>query len=212
MEKQPVLLLCGCQKYKEYLTAAIRRMKHPFFRIVGVMGDASGEAIWNTQEQIVTLPVSDKYEDLPSKIHAAVTWIHSQWPNTVGIWKTDDDIVYQSMDHVASAVSQNFTVPFWGLVVDMCREGVIHQWRIENRFINKSLRPNHQKAIYCFGHGYWLGAEAIPHIVAAESEYKNSYLEDVCTGYVLNQKKIIPKRAEIPYKELPRGPELLNHK
>lgn len=212
MDTKPVLLLCGCQKYKEYLTAAIQRMTHPFFQIVGVMGDAAGEPIWNEQEKIVTLNVSDKYEDLPSKIHAAVSWIYQKWPQTIGIWKTDDDIVYQSMDHVASVVAQNVKNPFWGLVTDMCREGVIHPIRIASRFIDKSLKPIHQKAIYCWGHGYWLSAEAIPHIITAVDEYKKSYLEDVCTGYVLNQKKIFPQQAPIPYRELPRGPELLNHK
>ncbi len=187
-------------------------MTHPFFRIVGVMGGGLEEAEWNEQERIVTLPVSDKYEDLPSKIHAAVSWIYKQWPKTIGIWKTDDDIVYQSMEHVALAVAANKAQPFWGLVTDMCREGVINPNRIAFRFDDKSLTPMHQKAIYCWGHGYWLSAGAIPVVVAAEEEYKKSYLEDVCTGYVLNQKKILPQRIAIPYKELPRGPELLGHK
>jgi hypothetical protein len=97
--------------------------------------------------------------------------------------------------------------PYWGLFVGRCRAAGVNPLRIEHRFEDTSLRPTHQQAIYCYGHGYWLNRAAMEHVAApaAAEEYRRSYLEDVCTGYVLNQQRIFPKQAVIPYQEIPRG-------
>ncbi len=82
--------------------------------------------------------------------------------------------------------------------------------RIEHRFDDKTLRPTHQTALYCFGNaGYWVGKQALPIVCAAGAEYKKSFLEDVCTGYVLNQAGFRPEKIPVPCREVPRGPELL---
>jgi hypothetical protein len=80
------------------------------------------------------------------------------------------------------------------------------------RFDDKTLQPRHQAAIYCYGHGYWVSAAALPHILAAGDEFRASYLEDVCVGAVLNRAGIMPARVALPYSELERTPELLSAK
>jgi hypothetical protein len=209
-ETRPILLVCGCQKYRPYLEAALRRFAHPDWISVGVIGDPTIGAP-RREGDILILPIGDNYEALPAKVHAAVTWISQTYPDTVGIWKTDDDIVYQDVTQVIRAIKMFGDRPYWGLYTATCQEGPINLLRINLRFEDTALRPRHQAAAYCYGHGYWIGRAALPAICAAGDEYRTSSLEDVCTGHIMNKQGWLPARANIPYRELPRGPELLAH-
>lgn len=214
-EARPLILVTGCEKYRTYLEASLVRFAHPAVRIVGFVGDPTGtltEPRFDASAAIVYLPVSDIYEALPAKVHAAFSWAAATFPAVPGIWKTDDDIVYARKEHLIAALHDLTAEPHWGLFVGACRANQVNPWRIQERFEDKSLRPQHQQAIYCYGHGYWVSRAALPLVVAAGDTYRSSFLEDVCTGYVLNQAKIIPKQCPIEYSELPRGPELLRAK
>ena len=212
MSGLPGVLVCGCRKYEEYLRAALRRLRNPNWILVGLVGSTDvSAAVWDEKSRIVTLPVPDTYEALPTKIHAAFTFASLKWPDAPGIYKTDDDIVYPSIPLLAGAIQKYKDEPFWGLFVGACPAADVSPMRIAHRFDDKTLTPRHQEAIYCYGHGYWVGRAAIPAILAAGDEYRSSYLEDVATGYVLNQAGFTPKRLPLLYSELPRGPALLNH-
>ena len=200
-------MITGCRKYEEYLHAAIRRMTRSEWEVIGIVGGGT-EASLNEKTRILSLPVEDTYEALPSKIHAAVEWIAANRPGISGIFKTDDDILFD-MNSLASAITISHKIPFWGVHVDVCEAGPITGERVESRFINTSLRPTHQAATYCYGLGYWVSKDMFPHICKSKHDYMTSYLEDVCTGFVLNREGIFPTQIEIPYKESPRGPELL---
>lgn len=211
IDTRPVILLLACQKYIAYLHAAISRISHPSIRVVGVIGDASqNESHWNEQNSILTVPVSDIYEDLPKKVWAAIEWIYSKWPDTIGIWKTDDDIVYNSVEYLVSELYKNASIPYWGLVYEHCNAGVINEWRVKNRFndITQTARL-HQGAHYCWGHGYWINPTAIRLILNNKGEYDTSTAEDICTGFVLNTTSIIPQCIYIQYTETVRTKELL---
>jgi len=205
-ETRPVLLVTGCQKYREYLTPAIRRFTRPEWRTIGIVGGAA-TTTYDPSSGILSLAVPDNYESLPTKIQAAVAWVAQEFPAVPGLFKTDDDIVLADIQHLVGAVAEGIRTdePYWGLFVGQCRAAGVNPLRIEHRFEDKSLRPTHQQAIYCYGHGYWLNRAAMAHVAAAAEEYGKSYLEDVCTGYVLNRQRIFPKRAVIPYQEIPRG-------
>ena len=207
-ETRPILLVCGCQKYRPYLEKALVRFAHPEWVGVGIVGDPTLSAP-RREGNIIVLPVPDTYEALPTKIHAAMSWVANTYPSTIGVWKTDDDILYHDINTVLAAIKLHHATPYWGLFVGRCREAPVNMVRIAVRFDDTSLRPRHQQAIYCYGHGYWISREALPLIVAAEKDYRESFLEDVCTGYVMNRNRWIPHQATIPYRELPRGPELL---
>lgn len=208
---RPVVLVCGCQKYETYLHAALRRFDRPDFELIGILGSSSEKATFNPTTKILCLPVPDTYEALPTKIHAAFAWISENRPGIPGVFKTDDDMIFD-MNALVPTILTNMANPYWGVAAGVCQEGSIHETRIQVRFDDKTLRPSHQRAAYCFGWGYWISAAALPLIVAAEAEYKSSFLEDVCTGYVMNQARINPTRIRFPYKEMPRTPELLTLK
>ena len=207
-ETRPIFLICGCRKYREYLDAAILRMDRPKWRTIGVVGDPDCGTP-RLDGQILTLPVSDIYEALPVKIHAAFTWAYNTFPKSPGIYKTDDDIIYHDMKGLTKAIGTLLSKPYWGLFIGVCPENEINPIRIAERFEDKTLTPRHQAAIYCYGHGYWVSRKALDVIVAADREYKGSYLEDVCTGYVLNRAGWKPLHMPIAYSEALRGPELL---
>jgi len=207
---KPVLLICGCNKYAEYLYAAIKRMQHPSWVVVGVLGGGETTS-FDESSSILTVAKPDVYESLPAKLHAAYVWILQNWPETPGIFKTDEDIVFDK-EALATAIKTHTNKQYWGIIKDMCNAGIINMHRISMRFIDKTLRPTHQKAIYCYGAGYWLNREVLPILEKAEEVYATSSLEDVCTGYVMNQARIFPDQIKIQCGEVPRGPELLAHK
>lgn len=209
-EKRPILLLCGCQKYRPFLIAAMERMRREkYWRIVGCVGGVSEEKY---EKDILELPVNDNYETLPTKVHAALSWVRRNFPNSPGVWKTDDDIVYRNMLDLHTAIQKNAQKEFWGLFVHVCAEGKVNPIRVTTRCEDITLQPTHPSATYCYGHGYWLSAAALDIVTAAGDEYNSAFLEDVCTGYVLNRRGIIPVRVPIPYAEVPRCPELLTNR
>jgi hypothetical protein len=210
MSDKPILLICGCAKYEEYLHAAIRRFSRPAWTTIGFKGGAE-ETTFNEETRILTLAVPDIYDALPTKIHAAFSWASARWPDAPGFFKTDDDILLQDMNHLVFAVNTFKGEAYWGLTTHRCSQAPVNPYRVQTLFTNKQLIPIHQSAHYCFGAGYWISKAAIPFIVAAKDTYAASYLEDVCTGYVLNSAGIEPVQHKIPWAEGPRISELLKH-
>ena len=204
---KPVLLICGCRKYERYLNAAIKRMTRDEWDVIGIRGGAMA-ASFDEESRILALPCIDTYEALPAKLHAAYKWIYENRPGIPGIFKTDEDIMFD-LPMLAAAVQQNAALPYWGVTLSLCKAGPVPLERIKNRFDDKTLRPMFQSAVYCFGAGYWLSAEVLPTVCAATDEYAKSALEDVCTGFVLNKGGWGPKKFRIPFAEVPRDKKLL---
>lgn len=215
MAQKPVLLISGCRKYEDYLHAAIKRMSRPEWTIIGIRGspatDCSGSAIFDEESQILTLPVADTYEALPAKLHAAYKWIYENRPGIPGIFKTDDDMTFD-ISGLAIAIGRYAKVPYWGVTASICKAAPVNTGRIVARFEDKSLRPTHQSAVYCFGAGYWMAAISLPAVAAAAEDYASSALEDVCTGFVMNRQGFMPAKIPIQCKEVPRSQQLLDMK
>jgi hypothetical protein len=180
-------------------------MTHSAWEVIGIIGsnDVSGDATFDDVTRILTLPVMDIYEALPSKIHAAFAWIARERPLTSGVFKTDDDMQFD-VNELARTVQEKCAIPYWGVYTGQCPATNINMHRIMQRFSDTSLRPSHQQAVYCYGWGYWISGSFIPHIVAAQKDYSTSFLEDVCTGFVMNRAGITPVRASIAYRECDR--------
>ncbi len=215
IDTRPILLICGCKAYDIYLRAAIRRFRWDAkWRVVGCMGsdDTDVPAVYDASSNILTVPVPDTYEALPVKIHCAVEWIRKTWSSAPGIFKTDDDILVSRLEELSNAIDTHGpTVPYWGFVTHRCHRAYVPLGRIKYRFTDTTFRPKHQAATYCFGHGYWLRADAADIVIRDSAEYEISYLEDVCTGYVLNKAGIMPERIMVEYREMPRTTELLRY-
>jgi hypothetical protein len=202
---RPILLICGCRAYEPYLHSAIKRFDSDDWEIIGIIGGAS-ETTYDPTQRILHLATPDTYEALPQKLHAAFTWISTHRPAAPGVFKTDDDM-HIDIQQLRLAIPANQSIPYWGITVSKCNANYVNIPRIMARFIDKTLRPIHQSAVYCFGAGYWISSKALPHIVAAKDDYMKSSLEDVCTGYVMNKAGIIPARCQLQHSEVPRVPQ-----
>ena len=209
MTPKPILLIAGCRKYEPYLVAAIRRFADPTWEVLGVLGDPTvPEPVYTPDTQILTLPCSDTYERLPAKLHAAYSWIAETRPGIPGIFKTDEDMLFNLKD-LASAIETHQKVPYWGVTASICQAAPVNPVRIQHRFTDPTQTPTHQSAVYCFGAGYWISKAALPIVVAASRDYATSALEDVCTGFVLNRAGIYPSKVRLPFAETPRNAALL---
>ena len=204
---RPVLLIAGCQKYRDYLTAAIQRLSKGPWTTIGIVGGGA-QTVFDPSSHILTIAIADTYEALPSKLHAAYKWIYENFPGIPGIFKTDEDILFD-MPALAAAIETNQDLAYWGVTYSMCREAPVNAQRIALRFDDKTRIATHQTAIYCFGAGYYMSAAALPVICEAAADYADSVLEDVCTGFVLNRARIFPKKVPVAFREVPRGPQLL---
>lgn len=208
MTALPILLICGCRRYEEYLRAAIRRAERQVgWEVIGVVGQIATEPMFDKTTRILTLPVHDTYEALPAKLHAAFAWI-AKHRSFSGIFKTDDDIVFDNVALI-NTICDRIAVPYWGVKVSSCSAGVIDSSRVKQRFTDTTMKPSYPAAIYCHGAGYWLSPKALTLILDAKTEYDAAIIEDICTGAVLNQAGIVPKRVIVPYKEVQRIPDLL---
>ncbi len=113
------------------------------------------------------------------------------------------------MKDLTKALTKLQDKPYWGLFVGTCVENNVHPIRIAERFDDKTLTPRHQSAVYTYGAGYWLNRKALAVVSSSEKDYKQSCLEDVCTGHVLNRAGWKPLHVPVAFVEVPRGPELL---
>jgi hypothetical protein len=192
----------------------MRRFERPDAWItVGLMADPTLTVpTFDEATQVLTVATPDTYEALPQKIHAALTWIAQRWPDAPGVFKTDDDILVTRLDDLVTAMTNHTTEPYWGFLTHKCYASYVPMARIKGRFADTTKKPKHQAANYCFGHGYWLSATAIRVAIAATADYATSYLEDVCTGFVMNRAGWTPTHVPIPYREMPRVPELLAYR
>ena len=199
MSSLPILLICGCKKYQQSLLNAYERMKSDAYITLCIVGDLNCKT--NLNEYLLTLQVEDSYEALPLKIHAAFKWIYENYPNTVGIFKTDEDIFFEDKNELITKINKNILIPYWGLIIESCSSKPIKTAAV-NKFENKDLKLIHQSSYYCYGWGYWISKSSIAYIVAAENI---SYgLEDVTIGSILNENGIFPIKVNIKFVEKER--------
>lgn len=169
------------------------------------------EANYNPATHILTLPVPDTYEALPRKIITALRYITTRWPDAVGVFKTDDDIVFDYGILLRTLIA-NTKEAYWGHTAEKCRAGILSRERILSRFADTDSVPSRYPAArYCHGIGYWLRRDAVDIVLQSAGELMTAPIEDVWIGSVLNRRGIYP--TPIPLvgcEERPRDEKLLD--
>jgi hypothetical protein len=198
---RPVLMILGCEKYIKSLELAVERFKSDSYTIVAVTGGGS-ELIYNPP--FLILPVSDTYDDLAKKVYSAFEWIYAHFPQTVGVFKTDEDIVLDNMVLFEKVILDNHSLLFWGLKTEKVEGGIVDSGKIDEKFATKEYTRTYPASHYCYGHGYWLSRLALRTILKHKTEYDWQHLEDVCTGSCLNRYGITPVEFPIKYTEADR--------
>jgi len=207
---KPILLICGCFKYEKTLLKAIERFKNDKYKIIGVMANPNLPTstmvlnIDDTRDSILLrVNTEDTYEALPFKIQAAFSWIATHLPDTPGVFKTDDDLVFESVEILADKITEHTHLDYWGVYRNCCDPGPICCNRIATRYTDTTLRPTPQWATYCYGAGYWVSTKAIKCIVNSTSVCYGS--EDVMMGSILNLNGFYPEHIPISWGEEPRS-------
>jgi hypothetical protein len=198
MDSKPILLICGCTKYKQSLLSAIRRMEQPGYRIIGIVGNPELETSFDETTHVLTLKIEDTYEALPFKLQAAFTWIYDHFPDSPGIFKTDDDIYFKNYSILANKITKYKDIPYWCIKKDSCIKHSMHRKTIKKRYNNKILHINIPTSTYCWGAGYWISRKSMNYII--KSDKLNYGPEDVFFGNILNKHKIIPDSIKIDWK------------
>ena len=202
----PIILVCGCLKYQKSLELAIKRFQYPSCLTIGIIGDPILQDC-ELRENILYVNSEDTYEKLPLKLYLAYKWVNDNFPNIIGIFKTDDDIVIENLDKLHYEILNNFNIDYWGVNVDTCENHFLDKDRILNRYTDKKL--NHisiPKSFYCWGAGYWLSKKSLLAISNSDLLiFDNFGLEDVLFGSVLNRLNIYPTQIKFNFKELDRS-------
>jgi hypothetical protein len=196
---EPILLICGCQKYKSSLEKAIIRFTNPAYRVIGILGDIVNPTQFNGS--ILSLQVDDTYEALPRKIQAAFRWIDENFSSTAGVFKTDDDIFFDDQGDFVKTILDNTSIPYWGVKQQVLKSGLVRTQQVA-KYTNPSEKLHYPGANYIWGHGYWISKSVLPIITKGVTLTKGP--EDVLIGSLLNKAGYVPKEIYIKYREAVR--------
>jgi len=201
-----ILLICGCQKYKQSLLKSLERFSSPEWETIGIIGGQQETTlVTQNDKKILHLKVEDSYEFLPKKIFLAFQWCFKNFPLCEGVFKTDEDILISNMKKFTKSLLENKKTLYWGVKCSKTAEHLITQERINSRFENTKLeRFKVPEAHYCYGAGYWVSEIAWNKICENKSDFSVG-LEDVLIGKALNNKQIFPIEIYLPYSEIKRS-------
>lgn len=201
------LMLLGCRKneYKRMLQVQtwIRHLP-PDVLWFHVVGDPRiRRSKYFSDEHLLVVKTSDKYEALTDKVSAAIRYIYEHF-DVDAVVKADDKMVIhpEKMDLVVKRLMESRA----SYVGNTCTVEANYRssYRVdrietepyrEDAIQNGILLP--EGAIYCFGPCYYLSRLAM--MVIAEYDFSGlrgnpySFYEDVTMGYVLNSVCIVPK-------------------
>lgn len=218
-----VLLLLGCQRYARDLIAGVARFRNPDWHVVAVSAglESGEEPRWKEiagaddprgAVSMLRLAVPDTYAALADKVFAALRAIRHRFGDSLqGVFKTDDDIVFEPEPAVLAAFLARrggAQVAWGGVKTAIAKRGRVAESRLASRGHVGALPPATKMAypavVYCYGAGYWLRADKIKALLTACAD-PPCVLEDVSVGIVMNCLNEVPLRfGDIRYRELPR--------
>lgn len=205
LEKRPILLVCGCNKYKPTLIGALARFSHNDIKTIGIIGDQTLENP-KFEDNILYLNVPDSYEYLPRKITAAMKWCYENIPCTPGIFKTDDDLIFNNTNELFNTILRNTELPWWGVRIEYIPEDrFILPMRIIDRYEDKSLKDiKCYRGTYFYGAGYWVSRSSIKTLIDNYDFFDLPGGEDCNIGHILSNNNVPAIEIKLPWHEQSR--------
>ena len=150
---------------------------------------------------VINLDCNDSYECLPEKLWNSLKYIQTKYPNTIGIFKTDDDIRF-NIPELLRAIQNRKETNYWGLIIDELKEPRYpHERQLDKHTEKRNCLIN--RSIYCFGWGYWISQKSINLLLSHKDTFETSCVEDITVGEILNKYDIFPiQDYSIHFKEL----------
>jgi hypothetical protein len=149
-------------------------------------------------DKYLVLHCEDDYENLCSKSLRLFKAINFLYPNALGCFKCDDDIIINMNSLIqfihyfkTNAVDYSGTA----LMVKEKKNNVVH---LKYKQMGTTRTINTPSAIYCGGPLYYLSKNAVSVVsTVAEDEYTPIFYEDLMIGNILNKNKIFPLQTRL---------------
>lgn len=199
-----IFVIYSCQKnleiankmYKLFFSnqAILNNLK---MKVLIMYGDNSIEYEFLLKEdKYLVLHTEDDYENLCSKSIQLFKAIQYLYPNIIGCFKCDDDIIINmnSLNYVINFLKTN-TIDYTGtaLMVKEKKNNVVHT---KYKQINTSKVIDTPSAIYCGGPLYYLSNKSILAVSSVNNDdYTHIFYEDLMIGHILNKNKIFPTQS-----------------
>jgi len=201
----PILLICGCQKYKDSLTNALLRFDNPVYKTVGLIGDLTQKTSFDGK--ILTLEVEDTYEYLPKKIYMALKWVLINYPDTQGVFKTDDDIYVKDTIHFTNILVTNVKIPWWGFKMEPLKNNAFPDTETsgKHKYTNRNITGHTEikKGLYLWGAGYWL-SNTLLSLICNTINYPEVGREDLIIANVIRDAGFLPIEIKTGWTEIVR--------
>lgn len=146
----------------------------------------------------LVLHCEDDYESLCSKSLHLFKAIHYLYPNVVGCFKCDDDVII-NMNSLIYFLNyfktNNIDYTGTGLMVKEKKNNIVH---LKYKQMGTTRTINTPSAIYCGGPMYYLSKNAVSIVSSVEeNDYTPIFYEDLMIGHILNKSKILPVQTRL---------------
>jgi len=185
--------ILNCEKYKARRN--IQNLRNSIFDYKYFIGNPelmSSEVV----DDIVYLPCSDNYEDLPCKTQLMFEWVLNNYPHVNYVFKTDDDVVFDFENLMAlySNITLNNYQYCGNLVEPLPHVSVYHYGKC---FKKSKESPVYIEGFsYCSGGGYFLSKKSAELIVSDMKNHSNIF-EDYSVGKTLSNNNVRPVSVNI---------------
>lgn len=185
--------ILSCKKYQDRRSS--QDLSNCIFEYMYFIGDPSLEHPM-VEGNVVILPCSDNYEDLPTKTKLMLKWILDNKPNIEYVFKTDDDIKFNFTKLFKNFIDLSIKkIDYSGhLVTTPGYESHYHQGKCQSDINDKVIYVD--KANYCSGGGYFLSRKSVEIIINTEIG-ENVIYEDHFVGKTLNDHNIFPQNINL---------------
>lgn len=165
-------------------------------KVLIVYGDTTiGHQFLVKDDKYLVLHCEDDYENLCSKSLRLFKAIHYLYPNALGCFKCDDDIMI-NMDSLIKNINifkiNNNDYSGTGM---RSKENKNNNYQMNVKNIHIAKNINTPSVICCGGPLYYLSKKAISVVSSVvEDDYTQIFYEDIMIGNILNKSRIFPDK------------------
>ena len=169
-------------------------------KVLIMYGDVTiGHEFMVKDDKYLVLKCEDDYENLCSKSLRLFKAIHCLYPNALGCFKCDDDVIINmnSLIYFLNYFKTNNDIDYTGtrLTVKEKKNNIVH---LKYKQMGTTRTINTPSAIYCGGPMYYLSKTAISAVSGVkEDDYVSIFYEDLMIGHILNKSKIFPIQTRL---------------
>ena len=165
-------------------------------QVLIMYGDKSLSQEFEIKEnKYLVLQVEDDYEYLHLKSLQLFKAIKNLYPNIIGCFKCDDDIII-NMNSLIYFIKTNNNFDYSGKAVIIKEQKNNNSHLIANKKINILKTINTPTSIYCAGPLYYVSNKSISIISdVIIDEIQDIFYEDLMIGYILNKHRIYPVQS-----------------